>query len=153
MDTTGNFPGETLKEIIFATSPSQEVATSLLERAKITRVFDLQGLVETIDEIRDDHRTRQRESNVVPDSEGESEDEEGDGGREVPYERTKRGVRLVVVDNVTLLYATMVNKSQLQGMFPFPHRWMRGRGVCADVLGSVQARLCLWRFSAVLRCW
>jgi len=143
IDTTGIFSVETLREIIFAASPSQDVATALLGRAKLTRVFDLHGLAETVDEIRDNHRARRRESDVVPDSEGESEDEgrergeeDGDGEGKMPYERTKQGVRLIVVDNVTLPYATMVDKSHLQGTFPplppqpNPHRRGRGRGMC-----------------------
>jgi hypothetical protein len=114
VDTNGSFSGGILKDIIYFKLQQGDV-NQVLERAKVARVFDLLGLAETIDEIKFNHEKRRRATEVVRDSDGEDEDED-DVLENTPYPQTKCGVRLIVVDNITQPYASMVNKNQLQGM-------------------------------------
>ncbi|KAF8251971.1 hypothetical protein K440DRAFT_658579 [Wilcoxina mikolae CBS 423.85] len=115
VDTNGNYSGRSLKDIIcFKLLQKPGDVNQVLERAKVARVFDLLGLGEAIDEIKLDHEKRQRATDIVRDSDGEDEDED-DVAESIPYTETKRGVRLIVVDNITQPYASMVNKSQLEG--------------------------------------
>ena len=69
----------------------------MLARAKIARAFDLEGLAETLHEIRTDHERRL--DGHVPELCTDSLD----------------GVRLVVVDDISLPYTSMVNRSLVQG--------------------------------------
>ena len=96
IDSTGNLSGETLKAIIYSKATLAKDATLALERAKITRVFDLHGVMEVIGEIETGH------AQARVDSEG--------------YSEKMEGVRLVIVDTITQPYSAMVNKNLLQGI-------------------------------------
>lgn len=95
IDSTGSFLGEALKAIICAKAKRAEEASSAMDRARITRVFDLYGVVETIDEVKTTHGLTR------------VDDED--------YARRKSGVRLVVVDSITQPYVAMVGKSRFKG--------------------------------------
>ena len=105
VDTTGAFAGGRLKDVIFSRlqlllqegKKEEEGGEEVLARAKIARAFDLEGLAETLHEIRTDHERRL--DGQVPELCTDSLD----------------GVRLVVVDDISLPYASMVNRSLVQG--------------------------------------
>jgi len=127
MDTTGSFSGASLKSVITSklghsqtSSLNQFTVDHVLDRAKVSRVFDLHGIDETLEEIRKDHRDRkaamQRER-VVYDSEGD-DDTDNEGHSEtasIPLENSNSGVRCLVIDNITQPLSSMINQNQLQG--------------------------------------
>jgi hypothetical protein len=120
IDTTGCFPGAALKEIIGVSLLERRAqiengvtVDELLKRAKVTRVFDMRGLSETIDEIKQDHWRKSKTQAVIEGSKGGAEGRGGD--HKAPYESRNCGVRLIVVDSITQPLAAMSNKSQLEG--------------------------------------
>ena len=131
VDTTGAFAGGRLKDVIISRlqpllpqevkgedgeeGEEGEEGEGVLARAKITRAFDLVGLAETLHEIRTDHERRR------DDRGGHSH---GDQGPEQCTDSAD-GVGLVVVDDISLPYASMVNRSFIQGAHP-PRRTRDG---------------------------
>ena len=119
MDSSGSFPGETLKELLQGRA---------LDRAKITRVFDQIGIAEVIDELKNEHGQRGKE-------------EESGGGEhgdtEVPYSRRRCGVRLVIIDSITGPYTAMVSRNQLQGTLSFPLCFFDVRGNIDGIWGEL----------------
>ncbi|CCX11713.1 Similar to DNA repair protein RAD51 homolog 2; acc. no. O35719 [Pyronema omphalodes CBS 100304] len=123
IDTSGNFAGGTLKEVIEAKLQQQQRVdiNKVLDKAQVGRVFDLTGIEETVREILVEHEKNQGAERVVEDSQAEDmevEEQNGEIDHEGanPYSRRKTGVRLIVVDTITQPYASMVNKNQLEGL-------------------------------------
>jgi hypothetical protein len=126
MDTTGSFSGVSLKSVIVsklghlqASSLNQFTVDHVLDRAKVSRVFDLHGMDETLEEIRKDHRDRKaamKRERVIHDSEGDDTDNEGySETASIPIENSNGGVRCLVIDNITQPLSSMINQNQLQG--------------------------------------
>ena len=118
-----------------------------LDRVRILRVFDLEGMSEALDEIeglvgkaecpgvrkgkgkereRERERERKREIVVVADSEGEDEEEEDEDdeiNEEKEEERTKGadGLGMVVIDTITNLVLAGMNDSLVHGRLSPAH--------------------------------
>jgi hypothetical protein len=123
IDTSGNFAGGSLKEVIEAKLQQQQRVdiNKVLDKAQIGRVFDLTGIEETVGEVLAEHEKNQGAERVIEDSQAEDmeveeQNTESDLEGAKPYSKRKTGVRLIVVDTITQPYASMVNKNQLEGL-------------------------------------
>jgi hypothetical protein len=75
----------------------EEAATRVLERVKIMRVFDVLGVVEAVEEIRDG--LQNREEGGGEDVKGKKEEDGGVGEEEMGNGSERRGGRRVVADS------------------------------------------------------
>ena len=140
--------------------------THVLDRIKVMRVFDFQGVLEAVDELRsetmnvghrmgkdlDGDQVKGRRPSEIDDS--EAEDDDGQEGEEDEDDddhdddhghqlvvggasgRDRKGIGIIVVDVITNVVSTMMNASQVQGM-----------------LSMVQYPRCLPSFlSSIIRC-
>ncbi|KAL8689642.1 MAG: hypothetical protein Q9218_004728 [Villophora microphyllina] len=123
------------------TSDRSSRVSPLLERIRLSRVFDFPGVVEAIAEFtasvdENDRRiqktfdAKERRSRGIADSEDEDEDEDGisqnseghtaespnilnDRDRDRPQQRAS--TNMIVVDNIANVVGSMMTKSQVQG--------------------------------------
>lgn len=112
-------------------------ATTMLERVKVMRVFELAGLVEAISEVGEICEAAKRKideqieahkrakKNTIADSEDESEDELsqtlGDPMVSSDFRKSAdmQAARLLVVDSVSNIVGPIISKSQAQGIEEF----------------------------------
>lgn len=89
---------------------------SVLDRVQIMRVFDMYGVIEAMDELKQCHEDRRKERDrsalVIVDSEGEESDEEVPQSEQV---EDFGGVRVLVVDTISQPISSLMNKGQPQG--------------------------------------
>ena len=106
-------------------------ATSMLDRIKVMRVFDLAGIAEAVGEVAEiiekeplvcdtevEATARLMESKEIGDSEDELEDEHSFQTKartdEEPYSAVPR-IRMIIIDTITNVVSSTVAKNQLQG--------------------------------------
>lgn len=118
-------------------------ATSILDRVKVMRVFDVAGLVEAVGEIAEtcdnlaniaiqNEVLRETARRIVADSEAESEEDDqatpyslGTKGREHSSDPECYGklsaidgkIGMLVIDTITTIFGPLMTKSQVQGRF------------------------------------
>jgi hypothetical protein len=118
VDSLGTFSPALLQRIVADRAQGMvEVSVgSVLDRVQIMRVFDMYGVIEAMDELKQGHedrwRERERSTRIIVDSEDEESDEE------VPQKEQAAdfgGVRVLVVDTISQPIASLMNKGQPQG--------------------------------------
>ncbi|TIA09451.1 hypothetical protein D6C80_08617 [Aureobasidium pullulans] len=124
IDATGNLDVFKLyRSIITRLSKSNhnheanvKLATSTLDRVKIMRVFDFEGVVEGLSELIDDLEGRNVPKNTIGDSQEEAEDEMLDVGSEEKVEEEKKEqAGMVLINNLSQVLGLLLKNNYAQG--------------------------------------
>ncbi|THX14339.1 hypothetical protein D6D13_03139 [Aureobasidium pullulans] len=124
IDATGNLDVLKLyRSIITRLSKSNhnheanvKLATSTLDRVKIMRVFDFEGVVEGLNELIDDLEGRNVPKNTIGDSQEEAEDEMLDVGSEEKVEEEKKEqAGMVLINNLSQVLGLLLKNNYAQG--------------------------------------
>ncbi|KEQ84751.1 hypothetical protein M438DRAFT_354781 [Aureobasidium pullulans EXF-150] len=92
------------------------LATSTLDRVKIMRVFDFEGVVEGLNELIDDLEGRNVPKNTIGDSQEEAEDEMLDVGSEEKVEEEKKEqAGMVLINNLSQVLGLLLKNNYAQG--------------------------------------
>ncbi|THV66290.1 hypothetical protein D6D28_08473, partial [Aureobasidium pullulans] len=93
-----------------------KLATSTLDRVKIMRVFDFEGVVEGLNELIDDLEGRNVPKNTIGDSQEEAEDEMLDVGSEEKVEEEKKEqAGMVLINNLSQVLGLHLKNNYAQG--------------------------------------
>ncbi|THW06635.1 hypothetical protein D6D26_01431, partial [Aureobasidium pullulans] len=93
-----------------------KLATSTLDRVKIMRVFDFEGVVEGLNELIDDLEGRNVPKNTIGDSQEEAEDEMLDVGSEEKVEEEKKEqAGMVLINNLSQVLGLLLKNNYAQG--------------------------------------
>jgi hypothetical protein len=117
IDSLGTFSPALLAEIVAQRlkegGDKETTVESVLDRVQIMRVFDMHGVIEALDELKQSHASRRR---VVQDSEGEESDDDDVEVQKDEGDADFGGVRMLVVDTINQPVSALMNKGQLQGL-------------------------------------
>ncbi|THW80013.1 hypothetical protein D6D19_00749 [Aureobasidium pullulans] len=93
-----------------------KLATSTLDRVKIMRVFDFEGVVEGLNELIDDLEGKNVPKNTIGDSQEEAEDEMLDVGSEEKVEEEKKEqAGMVLINNLSQVLGLLLKNNYAQG--------------------------------------
>lgn len=107
IDTEGKFSPVLLKTVIAFRLPlslhgAQTTAEDILDRVQIMRVFDIQGIAEVVDELKQDHKDREEDKFVERTDNGREENEgklpkTARGAKEADF---RGSIGVVVIDTI-----------------------------------------------------